>query len=83
MTYLLEPHSSVLQTSTTKFRQDFIGLLFIGTTLDKTHYRQKDATGLLLDSTYHVNNIKRGSACILQGIVDTFDDYKKALKILC
>ena len=25
MVYLLAPHSSVLQTSTTKFRQDFIG----------------------------------------------------------
>ena len=46
----------------------------------KTHYRLKDATGLLLDSTYHVNHIKKGSACTLQGIVNTFDDYEKALK---
>ena len=29
MVYLLAPHSSALQTSTTKFRQDFIGPLFI------------------------------------------------------
>ena len=58
MVYLLAPHSSALQTSTTKFRQDFIGPLFTNTTLDKTHYRLKDATDLLLDGTYHVNCIK-------------------------
>ena len=63
-----------------KFRQDLIGPLFIDTTLDKTHYRLKDATGLLLDGTYHVNCIKRGSAHTPQGIVNTFDDYKKELK---
>ena len=39
MVYLLAPHSSALQTDTTKFKQDFIGPLFIGTALDKTHYR--------------------------------------------
>ena len=44
------------------------------------HYRLRDATGLLLDSIYHVNHIKRGSVCTLQGIVNTFDGYKKALK---
>ena len=80
MVYLLAPHSSALQTSTIKFRQDFIGPLFIDTALDKTHYRLKDATGLLLDSMYHMNCIKRGSACTPQGIVNTFDDCKKALK---
>ena len=80
MVYLLAPHSSALQTSTTKFRQDFIGPLFIDTILNKTHYRLKDTTGLLLDSTYHVNHIKSGSVCTPQGIVNTFDDYKKALK---
>ena len=63
-----------------KFRQDFIGPLFIDTALNKTHYRLRDTTGLLLDGTYHVNHIKRGSACTLQGIVNTFDDYQKALK---
>ena len=31
MIYLLAPHSSVLQTVTTKFKQDFIGPLFIVT----------------------------------------------------
>ena len=66
--------------STTKFRQDFIGPLFIDTTLDKTHYRLKDATGLLMDGMYHVNRVKKGSAHTLQGIVNTFNDYKKALK---
>ena len=36
MIYLLTPHSSALQTDTTKFKQDFIGPLFIDTALDKT-----------------------------------------------
>ena len=49
MIYLLATHSSALQTDTTKFKQDFIGPLFIDTAIDKTHYRLKDATGLLLD----------------------------------
>ena len=55
MVYLLPPHSSALQTDTTEFKQEFIGPLLIDTTLDKTHYRLKDATGLLLDGTYHVD----------------------------
>ena len=80
MVYLLTPHSSALQMSTMKFRQDFIGPLFIDTTLDKTHYRLKDAMGLLLDGTYHMNHIKKGSVHTPQGIVNTFDDYKKTLK---
>ena len=80
MVYLLAPHSSTLQMSTMKFRQDFIGPLFIDTTLDKMHYRLKDDSGLLLDGTYHVNCIKKGTACTPQDIVNTFDDYKKALK---
>ena len=83
MVYLLVPHSSALQTSTMKFRQDFIGPLSIDTALDKTHYRLKDATGLLLDCTYHINHIKKGSAYTPQGIVNTFNNYKKHLKILC
>ena len=78
MVYLLVPHSSALQTSTMKFKQDFIGPLFIDTTLDKTHYRLKDAPGLLLDGMYHVNHIKRGSACTPQNIVNTFDDCEKS-----
>ena len=80
MVYLLAPHLSALQTDTTKFKQDFIGPLFIDTALDKTHYRLKDATGLLLDGMYHMNQIKKGSACTPQVIVSTFDGYKKALK---
>ena len=67
-------------TDTTKFKQDFIGPLFIDTAVDKAHYRLKDAIGLLLDGTYHVNRIKRDSACIPHGIVYTFDGYQKALK---
>ena len=77
---MLAPHASALRTNTTKFKQDFIGPLFIDTALDKTHYRLKDATGLLLDDTYHMNHIKKGSACTPLGIVDKFDIYETALK---
>ena len=80
MVYLLALHASALQTNTTKFKQDFIGPLFIDTALDKTHYRLKDVTGLLLDGTYHGNHIKKGSARTPLGIVDKFDTYEKALK---
>ena len=80
MVYLLAPHSSALQTDATKFKQDFIGPLFIDTASDKTHYRLKDATGLLLDGMYHMNQIEKDSACTPQGIVSTFDGYKKHLK---
>ena len=75
MVYLLAPHASAFQTNTTKFKQDFIGPLFIDTALDKTHYRLKDATGLLLDGTYHMNRIKKGSAHTPLGIVNKFDTY--------
>ena len=77
---MLAPHASTLQTNTTKFKQDFIGPLFIDTALDKTHYRLQDATGLLLDGTYHMNHIKKGSARTPLGIVDKFDTYETALK---
>ena len=75
MTYLLAPHSSALQTDTTNLKQDFIGPPFIDTAIEKTHYRLKDTTGLLLDGTYHMNRIKKGSARTPHGIVDTFDGY--------
>ena len=80
MVYLLAPYSLALQTNTMTFKQDFIGPLFIDTALDKTHYRLKDATGLLLDGTCHMNQIKKGSVHTPQGIVSTFDGYEKALK---
>ena len=80
MVYLLALHASALQTNTTKFKQDFIGPLFIDTALDKTHYRLKDVTGLLLDGTYHMNHIKKDSACTPLGIVDKFDTYETVLK---
>ena len=80
MVYLLAAHASALQTNTTKFKQDFIGPLFIDTALDKTHYRLKATTGLLLDGTYHMNHIKKGSACTPLGIVNKFDTYETALK---
>ena len=66
MAYLLALHASALQTNTTKFKQ--------------THYRLKDTTGLLLDGTYHVNCIKKGSAHTPLGIVDKFNTYETALK---
>ena len=69
-----------LLADTTKFKQDFIGPLFVDTAIDKTHYRLKDATGLLLDGMYHMNRIKKNSVHTPQGIVDTFDSYQKALK---
>ena len=80
MVYLLAPHASALEMNTIKFKQDFMGPLFIDAALDKTHYRLKDATGLLLDGTYHVNCIKKGSARTPLGIVDKFDTYETALK---
>ena len=80
MVYLLAPHASALQMNAMKFKQDFIGPLFIDTTLDKTHYRLKDTTGLLLDGMYHVKYIKKGSAHTPLGIVDKFDTYETALK---
>ena len=80
MVYLLAPHASALQTNTTKFKQDFIGPLFIDIALDKAHYRLEDVTGLLLDGTYYMNRIKKGSACTPLGIVDKFDMYETALK---
>ena len=80
MVYLLALHASSLQMNTTKFKQDFIGPLFIDTALDKTHYRLKDVTGLLLDSTYHMSHIKKGSAHTPLDIVDKFDTYETALK---
>ena len=43
--YLLAPHASSLQTGTTKFCQDFIGLLFIDKRLDPTHYTLCDLIG--------------------------------------
>ena len=76
MVYLLALYASALQMNTMKFKQDFIGPLFIDTALDKTHYRLKDLTGLLLDGTYHMNCIKKGSACTPLGIVDKFDTYE-------
>ena len=79
MVYLLAPHASALQTNTTKFKQDFIGPFFIDTTLDKMHYRLKDAIGLLLDGTYHMNRTKKGSAHTPLGIADKFDTNEKAL----
>ena len=37
-------------------------------------------TGLLLDGTYYVKHIKKGSVHTPLGIADKFDTYEKALK---
>ena len=37
-------------------------------------------TALLLDDTYHMNHIRKGSAHTPLGIADKFDTYEKALK---
>ena len=37
-------------------------------------------TGLLLDGTYHLIHIKKGSAHTPLGIADKFDTYEKVLK---
>ena len=55
MVYLLAPHASALQTNTTKFKPAFIGSIFIDTALDKTHYRLKDATGLIIKESSKPN----------------------------
>ena len=81
MVYLLALHASALQRNIMKFKQDFIGPLFVDTALDKTHYGLKDVTGLLLDGTYHMNCIKKGLACTPLGIVNKFDTHETALKI--
>ena len=81
MVYLLALHASVLQANTTKCKQDFIGPLFIDTALNKMHYSLKDTTRLLLDGTYHVNCIKKGSAHTPLCIVDKFDTMRQHLKI--
>ena len=60
MVYLLALHAPALQMNAKKFKQDFIGPLFIDTALDKTHYRLKDMTGLLLDGTYHMEPYQEG-----------------------
>ena len=67
MVSLLAPQVSALQTNTMKFKQDFIGPLFIDTALDKT-------------DTYHMNHIKKVSACTPLGIVDKCDTYETAFK---
>ena len=43
----------------------------------------KNATGLLLDGTYHMDHIKKGSAHTPQGIVNTLMIMKKHLNRLC
>ena len=75
MVYLLAPHASALQTNTMKFKQDFIGPLFIDTTLDKTHYRLKDVTGLI---GWHISREPYQEGFSTQ--VDKFDMHEIALK---
>ena len=71
---------SKINTERKKSDRLTVAKLNTDTAIDKTHYRLKDTTGLLLDGMYHVNRIEKGSVHTPQGIVDTFDDYQKALK---
>ena len=59
LVYLLAPYSSSLQSSTQKFRQDYVGPLAIDTKLDDTHYLLKDVTGRTLPGDFHINRIKK------------------------
>ena len=79
MVYLLASHTSALQMNSMKFKQDFIGPLFIDTALDKTHYRLKDVTGLI---GWHVSSepYQEGFSMHPLAIVDKFDTYETTLK---
>ena len=72
LVYLLAPYSSSLQSSTQKFRQDYIGPLVIDTKIDDTHYLLKDVTGRTLPGDYHINRIKRAKEVMPDGLADMY-----------
>ena len=76
LVYLLAPYSSSLQSSTQKFRQDYIGPLAIDTKLDDTHYLLKDVTGRTLPGNYHINCIKRAKEVMPDGLADTYEQLR-------
>ena len=48
LVYLFAPLTPSLQMDTTKLRQDFIGLLVVGSTLESTHYKLRDPSDQVL-----------------------------------
>ena len=76
LVYLLAPYSSSLQSSTQKFRQDYIGPLAIDTKIDDTHYLLKDVTGRTLPGDYHINCIKRAKEVMPDGLADTYEQLR-------
>ena len=72
LVYLLAPYSSSLQSSTQKFRQDYIGPLAIDTKIDDTHYLLKDVTGRTLPGDYHINRINRAKEVTPDGLADMY-----------
>ena len=73
LVYLLAPYSSSLQSSTQKFRQDYVRPLAIDTKLDDTHYLLKDVTGRTLPSDFHINHIKRAKEVMQTRLADTYE----------
>ena len=73
LVYLLAPYSSSLQSSSQKFRQDYIGPLANDTKLDNTHYLLKDVTGRTLLGDFHINRIKRAREIMPDGLADTYE----------
>ena len=73
LVYLLAPYSSSLQSSTQKFRQDYVGPLAIDTKLDDTHYLLKDIMGRTLPGDFHINCIKRAKEVTPTRIADTYE----------
>ena len=73
LVYLLAPYSLSLQSSTQKFRQDYIGSLAIDTKLDDTHYLLKDVTRRTLPDDYHINHIKRAKEVTPDSLAETYE----------
>ena len=79
LVYLLAPYSSSLQSSTQKFRQDYVGPLAIDTKLDDTHYLLKDITGRTLPGDFHINRIKRAKEVTPDGLADTYEQLRSQI----
>ena len=79
MVYALAPYQSALHTGMRKFRQDFVGPLFIASVYDDTHYQLKriiDNEDEIIPGIFHVNRLKKGAEMTTQGIIQS----EKALK---
>ena len=76
LVYLLAPYSSSLQSSTQKFRQDYVGPLAIDTKLDDTHYLLKDVTGRTLPGDFHINHIKKAKEITPEGPAETYEQLR-------